>query len=58
MAKRIETETSWMKLEDGTMKLVGVREFEVEGPTQEELIADKEAELLRMYTEIQNLKAQ
>ena len=56
MAKRIETETAWTKLEDGTMKLVSVEEFEVDEPTQEEVIADKEAQLLAMYEEIQALK--
>lgn len=30
---------------------------EVELPTQEEIIAEKEAELLKMYAELQELKA-
>lgn len=36
--------------------LVKVEFIEVEELTQEELIAQKEAELLAMYQEIQNLK--
>ena len=36
--------------------LVRVEFIEVEGPTQEELISQKEAELLAIYEEIQRLK--
>jgi hypothetical protein len=36
--------------------LVSVEFIEVDEPTQEELIAQKEAELLAIYEEIQNLK--
>lgn len=36
--------------------LVRVEFIEVDEPTQEELIAQKEAELLAIYEEIQNLK--
>jgi len=36
--------------------LVRVEFIEIEGPTQEELLAEKEAELLRIYKEIQELK--
>jgi hypothetical protein len=36
--------------------LIRVEFIEVEGPTQEELIAQKEAELLAIYEEIQSLK--
>lgn len=38
--------------------LVKVEFIEVDEPTQEELIADKEAQLLAMYQELQNLKSQ
>jgi hypothetical protein len=38
--------------------LVEVRFVEVEGPTQEELIAQKEAELLAMYEELKALKGE
>lgn len=37
--------------------LVRVEFIEVDEPTQEELIAQKEAELLKMYNELQVLKA-
>ena len=36
--------------------LVNVYFIDVEGPTDEELIAEKEAELIRIYDEIQSLK--
>jgi len=36
--------------------LVRVEFIEVEGPTQEELLVEKQAELLRIYNEIQELK--
>jgi hypothetical protein len=38
---------------DGTVE---VREFEVLVPTDEELIAEKEAELLKVYAELQAIK--
>jgi hypothetical protein len=38
--------------------LVRVEYIEVDEPTQEELIAQKEAELLAMYEELQKLKEQ
>lgn len=41
---------------DGVTTLKEVIETEVEVPTQEEIIADKEAQLLAIYEEIQSLK--
>jgi hypothetical protein len=38
--------------------LIRVEYIEVEGPTQEELIAQKEAELLAMYAELKSLKGE
>lgn len=38
--------------------LVKVEFIEVEGPTQEELIAQKEAQLLAMYEELKVLKSE
>lgn len=38
--------------------LVSVEFIEVDEPTQEELIAQKEAELLAMYAELQALKGE
>jgi hypothetical protein len=38
--------------------LVEVVFIEVEGPTQEELIAQKEAQLLSLYEELKSLKGQ
>lgn len=36
--------------------LVEVKFIEVDEPTQEEIIADKEAELLKIYAELNELK--
>ena len=47
---------TWKKLEDGTMELVSTEQITVDEPTNEEVIANKEAELLSMYTELQALK--
>lgn len=44
------------KNENGEMILVHSEIVDVEIPTQEEIIAEKEAELLKMYAEIQALK--
>lgn len=38
--------------------LISVEFIEVEEPTQEELIAQKEAELLKMYQELKALKGE
>jgi hypothetical protein len=38
--------------------LVKTEFIEVEGPTQEELIAQKEAQLLAMYEELKSLKGE
>lgn len=38
--------------------LVEVRFIEVEDPTQEEIIAQKEAQLLEMYEELKRLKGE
>ena len=42
--------------EDGTSVLISTETIEIETPSQEELIADKEAQLLAMYNELQKLK--
>ena len=52
----VYTNETWKKSEDGTMELVHSEIIEVEEPTQEELIAQKEQELLNMYNELQALK--
>ena len=58
MKTEIINQKVWRKLEDGTMELVSNKDVEVEVPTTEEIIADKEAEMLAMYQEIQKLKEQ
>lgn len=47
---------TWKKEADGTMTLVASEEVVEVVKTQEELIAEKEAELLKMYEELQTLK--
>jgi preprotein translocase subunit SecA len=42
--------------ENGQTVLVETIEIEVNEPTQEEIIAEKQAELLKIYAEIQALK--
>ena len=42
--------------DNGENILIDTIDIEIEGPTQEEIIAEKEAELLRVYAEIQELK--
>ena len=43
---------------DGEGNLLEVKVYEVEGPTQEELIAEKEALLIQIYEEIKALKGE
>jgi len=52
----IQTNETWIKQEDGTMLLISSEEVEVDIPTPEEEIAQKEAELLIMFNELQALK--
>jgi hypothetical protein len=54
--KRIDRNETWVKQEDGTTILVSFEEVEVDILTPEEEISKKEAELLKMYKEIQDLK--
>ena len=53
---RTENIKTWRKLEDGTMELVSDVNIEVDEPSNEELIAEKEAQLITIYNEIQKLK--
>lgn len=50
------TREIYKKQEDGTDLLIETIQIEVEVPTQEEIIAEKEAELLKMYKELEALK--
>ncbi len=56
MAKETVIQTTIIQNPDGTTKEIIVNEVEVDLPTQEEIIAEKEAALLKMYEEIQELK--
>jgi|TARA_B110000090_G_scaffold137601_1_gene151310 hypothetical protein len=47
---------TWKKLEDDTMELVSDIDVEVDEPSKEELILEKEAQLLKMYKELESLK--
>ena len=52
------TNETFEKNENGEMILVHSEIVEVELPTQEQIIAEKEADLLKMYQELQALKTQ
>jgi hypothetical protein len=54
--KKIAREEIYETVDDVTT-LIEVIEKEIEVPTVEEIIAEKEAKLLEMYEEIQKLKA-
>lgn len=56
MAKQIHTNEVFKMNENGEMVLVHTETVEVEVPASEEIIAEKEAELLKIYAEIQALK--
>lgn len=43
---------------DGVASLVEVKEVEVDVPTPEEVIAEKEAKLLELYEELKALKGE
>ena len=58
MATQTHFNETWVKKEDGTMELVSSEEVQVEVQTVEEIIADKEAQLIKIYEEIQSLKAE
>lgn len=50
------TKEVYRKLEDGTMELVSTEQIVIDEPTKEEVIAEKEAKLISMYAELQELK--
>jgi hypothetical protein len=54
--KRIDTNEIYERQEDGTTILISVEEIEVDIKTPEEEIAEREAELLIMFNELQALK--
>lgn len=54
----IVTNETFEMNENGEMVLVHTETVEVELPTPEQIIAEKEAELLKIYAEIQALKTQ
>ena len=56
MAKETVIQSTIVQNPDGTTKEIIVNEVEVDVPTQEEIIAEKEAELLKMYEALQELK--
>ena len=55
--KQIEITQVFQKEQDGNNTLLKTIEKEVDIPTQEEVIAEKEAELLKIYAELETLKA-
>ena len=58
MANQIITKEIYKVNENGQTVLVETFEIKVYIPTEKELIAEKEAELLKMYQELQALKTQ
>ena len=56
MAIKTTNIKTWKKLEDDTMELVSDINVEVDEPSKEELIKQKEALLLKMYEELESLK--
>ena len=46
----------YYKVVDGETTLVEVKEVDVEVPSKEETIAEKEAKLLELYEELKSLK--
>lgn len=51
-----KTKQIYSKTNDGSLELIETQIIEVEELTQEEIIAEKEAQLLKMYQEIEALK--
>jgi len=56
MNTEIINQMVWRKLEDGTMELVSNKDIEIETPSTDDLIKDKEDKLLEMYKELEELK--
>ncbi len=52
MAKETVIQSTIVQNPDGTTKEIIVNEVEVEVPTAEEILAEKEAALIEMYEEI------
>jgi hypothetical protein len=50
------TKTIYRKVAEGQTELVSQETIQIEQPTQEEIIAQKEADLLKMYQELEQLK--
>ena len=50
------THTITQEVYDQEGKLLETKTLQIEAPTQEEMIAKKEAELLKVYEELQALK--
>lgn len=56
MSKETQIQEKYIMNPDGSVKEVITSTIEVEVPSIEQTIAEKEAELLKMYKEIQDLK--
>jgi hypothetical protein len=56
MAKETHIQSTIVQNPDGTTKEIIVEQIEVDVPTQEEIIAEKEAELLKLYKALEELK--
>jgi hypothetical protein len=58
MAKQTITIHKYSTDENSVASYIGSEEVEVEVATEEELIAEKEEQLLKIYEELQSLKKQ
>ena len=56
MTKQKVNSEEYILNNDGSIKEVIKTEIDIEVPTQEEIITDKESELLKVYEELQKLK--
>ena len=56
MSKETQIQEKYIMNPDGSVKEVITSTIEVEVPSIEQTIAEKESELLKMYKEIQDLK--
>ena len=56
MNTEIINQMVWRKLEDGTIELVSNKDIEIQTPSTDYLIKDKEYKLLEMYKELEELK--
>lgn len=55
---RIEKREIYERQPDGSTILISIEEIEIDEPTPEELLKEKQDELLKIYNEIQLIQSQ